>query len=410
MLRIQTIVCLVLFGASCSNSVIHKDYYSSAQQYYAKGEWQDALMLATLATKQDFANDDAHILQAFSLSELGELTKGHQLLHERLSIRPHSTKLNLSLVKWHRNFGSKSAANEIAKRMIQRDDSNLEAHRVISEISLESENWQDAEKSLYKLFNNDKFDMKSAMSLGKLYLKDKRYDGAQQVFERLYESKTYKTEAAKYLGWIHAEKGESGKASAYIRVLAVEKQNDQFIQKTITRNLLNLNGVDKITVLNNYTNLFKDDWGQYQMYLALIEAGYKEQALDLLADVWTENPQKKWAAINYANHLYELGDKEVAESMLKKATENSDVEEQRLIASVHKSWAQKGPLPQPVRRIANAALAHKVKHGETLGGLAHKYLGDAQRWPEIYKINKSKIKNESVLSEGIELVIPQEQK
>lgn len=410
MLRLLAVLSLIGLGAGCSSPVIHQNYYASAQYYFDKGEWSDSIEMTKLALKQDGANEDAYLLLAMGLSKSGELTEAHQLLHERLSLRPHSTKLNFALVNWHKQFGSRTAALEVAKRMIERDHSNLEAHKTVAELSIELENWQDAEASLSKIFKHDKFEESSAMALGKLYLKQKRLGDAQVVFNRLYEGKNFRIESAKYLAWIHADNGNVQDANKFIRFLSVEKQNDPFIDKIITRNLLNLPDVDKITVLGHYTKNHKDDWGQHQMYLALVGAGYKEKALDLLADAWNQSPDKKWAAINYANHLYETGDHKVAESILEKASVGTDQAEQDLIANTRKTWSLKEAPVAPARAVANVSFTHKVKHGETLGGIAHKYLGDAQRWPEIYKLNTSKIKNEAILSEGIELTIPQEQK
>lgn len=407
MLRLMAIFILISTGVSCSLSPTHKDYYLSAQYYFSQGAWEDSLSSTNLAIQADPANEEAYILRAQNLSKLGEFTSAHQQIHDRLTLRPHSSKLNLALIHWHQEFGSKTAALELAKRMIQRDPSQLAAHKIVAEMSIELKNWPDAELSLAKIVKEDKFDEESALALGKLYLKESRLENALVVFNQLYQGKSKRVDAAKYLAWIHADNGNTTEANKYIRYLSLEKQNDQFTQKIITRNLLNSQDVDKITVLSHYLKLHSDDWGQHQIYLAYQEAGLKEKALDLLADIWNQNPEKKWAAINYANHLHEIGDHQVAEVILQKASIESDVKDQELIASVRQGWIEKDSSPKVIRQVANTQVMHKVKRGETLGGIAHKYLGDAKHWDHIFTLNQLKIKDAAILPEGVELLIPE---
>ncbi|SHE62363.1 LysM peptidoglycan-binding domain-containing protein [Clostridium fallax] len=49
---------------------------------------------------------------------------------------------------------------------------------------------------------------------------------------------------------------------------------------------------------------------------------------------------------------------------------------------------------------------HTVVEGDTLWHLAKKYLGNGNRWPEIYNINKDKIKNPNIIYNGQVLKIP----
>ncbi|MCB9794893.1 MAG: protein kinase [Alphaproteobacteria bacterium] len=49
-----------------------------------------------------------------------------------------------------------------------------------------------------------------------------------------------------------------------------------------------------------------------------------------------------------------------------------------------------------------------VQRGDTLGGLAFRFYGDASRWPEIKRANQDKLRGRSVLQAGMELVIPDE--
>ncbi len=45
------------------------------------------------------------------------------------------------------------------------------------------------------------------------------------------------------------------------------------------------------------------------------------------------------------------------------------------------------------RPSKNKGGTYTVRQGDTLWGIAHKHLGDSQRWPEIYKMNKKTIEN-----------------
>lgn len=69
-------------------------------------------------------------------------------------------------------------------------------------------------------------------------------------------------------------------------------------------------------------------------------------------------------------------------------------------AKSSKAKKKKKSAKKPVART------HKVKRGDTLGKIAQKYLGRANRYPEIVKANKSKIKNPNRLKVGWVLKIP----
>ena len=69
--------------------------------------------------------------------------------------------------------------------------------------------------------------------------------------------------------------------------------------------------------------------------------------------------------------------------------------------------APKAPEPKPTK-------THKVAPGDTLWGLAQKYLGDGKRFWEIVKANASKFptlaKNPDLILDGWELIIPEDEK
>jgi len=58
------------------------------------------------------------------------------------------------------------------------------------------------------------------------------------------------------------------------------------------------------------------------------------------------------------------------------------------------------PSRSPVRRT------HTVKSGDTLSHIALRYLGKATRWPEIYRLNKSRIRNPNLIFPGQTFKIP----
>ena len=49
---------------------------------------------------------------------------------------------------------------------------------------------------------------------------------------------------------------------------------------------------------------------------------------------------------------------------------------------------------------------HQVKQGDTLSGIASAVLGDADRWPEIFVLNRSVLTSPDVLVPGMVLVLP----
>lgn len=65
---------------------------------------------------------------------------------------------------------------------------------------------------------------------------------------------------------------------------------------------------------------------------------------------------------------------------------------------------------QPHReRVSTSAVPekrHRIKDGDSLPSLAQRYLGDEERWPEIYQANREIISHPDLLVVGEELVIP----
>jgi hypothetical protein len=59
------------------------------------------------------------------------------------------------------------------------------------------------------------------------------------------------------------------------------------------------------------------------------------------------------------------------------------------------------PPPPPPPRI------HIVQPGDTLRGLAARFLGDARRWPEIFQANRDVISDPDLIRPGMRLVIPE---
>jgi len=54
----------------------------------------------------------------------------------------------------------------------------------------------------------------------------------------------------------------------------------------------------------------------------------------------------------------------------------------------------------------NVARTHKIVDGDTLTTLAEKYLGNSQRWPELFEHNRGVLKSPDLLPIGRELQIP----
>jgi nucleoid-associated protein YgaU len=51
-------------------------------------------------------------------------------------------------------------------------------------------------------------------------------------------------------------------------------------------------------------------------------------------------------------------------------------------------------------------ITHIVQPGETLGTIAAQFLGNSQRWREIFEANRDKISDPNLINPGMELVIP----
>ena len=56
-------------------------------------------------------------------------------------------------------------------------------------------------------------------------------------------------------------------------------------------------------------------------------------------------------------------------------------------------------------QAAEQELASKVKRSDTLSGIADKQLGDANRWPEIFRLNRDILSDPDRITPGQVLVI-----
>ena len=66
-----------------------------------------------------------------------------------------------------------------------------------------------------------------------------------------------------------------------------------------------------------------------------------------------------------------------------------------------------GPAQRPhAERSAGSARTHQIVDGDTLRGLAGRYLQDADRYLEIYEANRDLLPSPEVLPIGVELKIP----
>jgi nucleoid-associated protein YgaU len=50
---------------------------------------------------------------------------------------------------------------------------------------------------------------------------------------------------------------------------------------------------------------------------------------------------------------------------------------------------------------------HTVREGESLSDIADKYYGSSDKWPKIYRANRSTIKDPDRIQPGMKLTIPE---
>ena len=74
-------------------------------------------------------------------------------------------------------------------------------------------------------------------------------------------------------------------------------------------------------------------------------------------------------------------------------------------SAVRSGWGTSIELPDATRPV-RASQTHKIVDGDTLGVLAERYLGSADRYLEIFRANRDRLTSPELLPIGVELKIP----
>ena len=97
-----------------------------------------------------------------------------------------------------------------------------------------------------------------------------------------------------------------------------------------------------------------------------------------------------------------------------KAAEKAAAEAEAKVARIERQQrlAEAAAMRKEARRRAEEraeakARVYVVKSGDSLSKIAKEALGDANRWPEIFELNKDKIKNPNLIHVGQELKMPE---
>ena len=64
------------------------------------------------------------------------------------------------------------------------------------------------------------------------------------------------------------------------------------------------------------------------------------------------------------------------------------------------------PSRPPIEKRAIVNTMHRIVDGDTLSGLAHRYLGSSGRFREIFDANRDRLQSPDLLPIGVELRIP----
>jgi nucleoid-associated protein YgaU len=125
--------------------------------------------------------------------------------------------------------------------------------------------------------------------------------------------------------------------------------------------------------------------------------------------------KKKEAEATEYQTILEAAKKEAAEAKARAAEAKAKEAEEAAAEAKAKVEAarRKARLREAQERAAKARELHAAKKqvyvvqsGDSLSKIAKEELGDASRWPEIFELNKDKIKDPNLIHAGQELEMP----
>ncbi len=417
------VLILTLSGCATYRQDMQVVYEQQAYKMHDRGEFKESNLFLSIIEKERFLSDKLIILKSKNFYEIGEVDSAFKLLSFAIEQKPHSIHLLVALAQLQLNEGDLLSSEALTKKVIKIEHGHPQAIKVLGWSLIRQLKYKEAEEVLGRLISQN--DPEVLKQLGVVYFKLGQSENAIQVYTKLFNTKKFKNEAAHNLASIYLERGDVARSNPYVNYLVSLNPNSVEVNRMMTKNLINIPQIDKLSILRIFNSKFDDDWGQNKYYQTLSEMGLKQDSLDYLASLWVQKKRKMWVTLSYANELKKEGNINAAKDILSihladthdsKSSDAQILSEQLALISNQHVIAD----DQPERVIASVAETkeiivqekdqfYTVKKGDTLQSISQTLFGTTLLWRKILTINKDILKGRQELQIGLELLLPKKE-
>ncbi len=163
--------------------------YAHAMLALRQGDVRGALALVTRAVKLRPESPRLRLLQSQLLAQLGESAKAREVLHDLVRRHPDDLQLRLLYAQLLLKLKDFKAAEAELRHILRRDPDHPDALYAYALVNLQQGKDRVAEKALRRLLKQPKWRAEAYYYLGRIALRQRRYQEALTWFDKVQEGK-----------------------------------------------------------------------------------------------------------------------------------------------------------------------------------------------------------------------------